>query len=144
MSFYLFYVATILCVLPGIVMLRHRHLCRDSISVQVLQMVLRPSFFVATAFLFGFYCNNVSYIISISIAARKIFRYRVLSPLNLISCYSFILILRHSLLVLSMFVIRDPVFMSRQDFSVFSLSLCRNPVCYIMIGPFFLVLESFY
>ena len=57
------------------------NLCQDSISV-------------------GSCCNNVSYIVSISVVTRKVCHDRVLSPLILISCCSFILMLRHSLLVL--------------------------------------------
>ena len=62
------------------------NLCRDSISI-------------------GSYCNNVSYIVSIPVTTRKVCSDRVLSPLNLISCCSFLLMLRHSLLVLSMFYV---------------------------------------
>ena len=63
----------------------------------------------------------------------------------LISCCSFILILRHSLLPLGVVDVfyHDPIFMSRQNFSVFSLYLCRDPVCYVTTRPLFLVLESF-
>ena len=32
--------------------------------------------------------------------------------------------------------------MSRQDFFLLSLSLCRNPICYVAIRPLFFVLES--
>ena len=38
LSFYLFYVAIILCVVTGIVMLRHRKLCQYSVSMQLLQI----------------------------------------------------------------------------------------------------------
>ena len=36
----------------------------------------------------------------------------------------------------------DPVFISQQDFSVFSLYLCHNPICYVATRPLFHVLES--
>ena len=65
----------------------------------------QPSFYVATTYFFSSCCNNVSCIVSISIVTRKVCYDRVLSPLNLISYCSFILILRHSLLVLLMFAI---------------------------------------
>ena len=106
--------------------------------------MLRPSFYVATC-LFGSCCNNVSCIVSISVMTRKVCRDRVLSPLNMISCCSFILILRHSLLVLLMFFVvtqflcRDKTFlystyicvatqfvMSRQDLSSLCWNLCRD------------------
>ena len=51
LSFYLFYVTTILYVVTGIVMLRHRQLCRDSAYVHLLQIG------VATEFLC---CNSMS------------------------------------------------------------------------------------
>ena len=55
-------------------------LCRDSISV-------------------GSCCNNVSFIVCIPVATRKVCHNRVLSLLNLFSCCSFILMLQQSLLV---------------------------------------------
>ena len=92
-------------------------------------------------FYFGSCCNNVSCIVRISVATKKVRRNRVLSPLNLISCWSFILMLRHGLLVLLMFAVATQFFMSRHDFSVFSLSLCCDPVCYTATRLLFLVLE---
>ena len=109
------------------------------------KLVLQPSFYVATTFMFGSYCNDVSCIVYISIATRKVCRDRVLSHLNLISCYSFILILRHSLLVLSTFAVATQflccnntflysfylcvstqLVMSRQDLSSLCWNLCRD------------------
>ena len=78
---------------------------RQCFLCSFFKLVLRSGFYVATAFLFGSCCNDVYCIVSISVATRKVCRNRVLSPLNLISCCSFILILRHSLLVLSMFAL---------------------------------------
>ena len=102
------------------------------------KLVLRPSFYVATTFLFGSCCNDVSCIVSISVATKKVCRDRVLSSLNLISCYNFILILRHSFLALSMFSVATQ-FLCRDR--IFSLSLCRDPVCYLAARPLFLVLK---
>ena len=82
--------------------------CRDSISV-------------------GSCCNNVSCIVSISIATKKVYRDRVLLPLNLISCCNFILMLRHNLLVLSMFSVTTK-FLCRDKTFLFSSSLCCR--CY--------------
>ena len=61
---------------------------------------------------------------------------------DLISCYSFILMLRHGLLVLSMFAVATQFVMSRHDFSVFNLSLCCDLVCYVVARLLFLMLES--
>ena len=100
-------------------------LCRDNIMcgslnsyVETLIILLRQSFYAASSnwcrdqvfmsrqhFCFGFCYNIVSCIVRISIATQKVYRDRVLSPLNLISCCSFILMLRHGLLVFSMFVV---------------------------------------
>ena len=93
-------------------------LCHDAliygycnIYVATLTIVLRHCFYaassncVATHFLchdnisIGSYCNNVSCIVCIPVTTKKVYRDRVLSPLNLFSCYSFILMLRQSLLV---------------------------------------------
>ena len=101
-----------------------------------------PIFMSRQLFYFGSCCNNVSCIVRDFVAAQKICRDRVLSPLNLISCCSFILMLRHGLLVLSMFVVVTHYVMLLQDFSVFSLSLCRDPFCYVVTILLFLMLES--
>ena len=122
-------------------MLQHQKLCRDSISMQLLQIGVVTQFLCRDSIFVGSCCNNVSCIFSISVEIRKVCRDRVLSPLNLISYCSFLLILRHSLLVLSMFSVAtqflccDRTFlystyiyiathfvMSRQDLS----SLCWN------------------
>ena len=63
------------------------------------KLVSLPVFMSRQHFCFGSCCNNVSCIVRISVATQKVYRYRVLSPLNLISCCSFILMLRHGLLV---------------------------------------------
>ena len=126
-------------VVTSIIVSRQCFLC------SFFKLMSRPSFYVTTAFLFGSCYNNVSCIVSISVATRKVCRDRVLSPLNLISCCIFILILRHSLLVLSMFAIttkflcHDRTFlyssyicvatqfiMSRQDLSSLCWNLCRD------------------
>ena len=86
-----------------IVMLRHRQLYRDSVYVQLLQIGVATQFVCRDNISVGSCCNNVSCIVNIYVATRKVCRNRVLSQLNLISCCNFILMLRHSLLVLSMF-----------------------------------------
>ena len=50
--------------------------------------------------------------------------------------------LRHGLLVLTMFSIATQFIMSLQDFSIFNLSLCHDPICYVATRLLFLVLES--
>ena len=100
-------------------------LCRDNLMcgslnsyVATSTILLRQSFYAASSnlcrdpvfmsrqhFCFGSCYNIVSCIVRISLASQKVCHDRVLSPLNLISCYIFILMLRHGLLVLSMFVV---------------------------------------
>ena len=77
-------------------------------------------------FCFGSCCNTVSCIVKISIATQKVCRNRFLSPLNLISCCSFILMLRHGLLMLSLFSVATHFVMSRPDFSSLCWNLCRD------------------
>ena len=109
--------------------------------MQLLQIGVATQFLYRDSISVGSCCNNVSCIVSISVATRKVCHDRVLSPLNLISCCSFILILRHSLLVLSMFLSRPSFYVTTRLF-LFSSSLCRNPVCYVATRPLLLVLES--
>ena len=101
-----------------------------------------PVFMSLQHFYFGSCCNTVSCIVRISVTTQKVCHERVLSSLNLISCCSFILMLQHGLLVFSIFDVTIQFVMSRQDFSVFSLSLCRDLVCYVATRLLFLVLES--
>ena len=77
-------------------------------------------------FCFGSYCNNVSCIVRISIVTQKVCRDRVLSPLNLISCCSFILMLRHGLFVVLMFAVATQFIMSQPNFSSMCWNLYRN------------------
>ena len=129
----------------------------DSLNsyVATSTILLRQSFYAASSnwcrdpifmsrqhFCFGSCYNIVSCIVRTSIATQKFCRDRFLSPFNLISCCSFILMLRHGHLVLSMFAVATQFVMSRQDFSVFNLSLYRDPVCYVVTRLLFLVLES--
>ena len=106
------------------------------------KLVPRPSFYVSTTFLFGSCYNDVSCIVSISVATRKVYRHRVLLPLNLISCCNFILILRHSLLVLSMFAIATQFVMSRQDLSSLCWNLCRDLVYQYLAYLYVVALRS--
>ena len=116
-------------------------LCRDSVSVQLLQIGVVAQFICCDIIFVGSCYKNVSCIVTISVATRKVYRDRVLSPLNLISCCSFILMSRHSLLVLSMFSVTTKFYVATRLF-VFSSSLCRDPVCYVATRPLLLMLES--
>ena len=102
-------------------------------------ILLRQSFYAASSnwchdpifmsrqhLCFGSCCNIVSCIVRIYVATKKVCRNRVLSSLNLISYCSFILMLRHGLLVLSMFAVATQFVMSRPNFSSLCWNLCRN------------------
>ena len=121
-------------------MLRHRQLCSDIVPVQLLQIYVVTQFLCCDNISNGSCCSNVSCIVSIPVETKKVCHDRVLSPLNLISCCSFLLILRHSLFMLSMFSVTTSFYVVTRLF-VFSSSLCHDPVCYVMTRPLFLVLE---
>ena len=53
-----------------IVMLRNGQLCRDSIYVQLLQIGVATQFLCCDNISVGSCCNNVSCIVSISVATR--------------------------------------------------------------------------
>ena len=63
------------------------------------KLVSRPVFMSRQHLCFGSCYNNVSCIVGIFVTTQTVYRNRVLSPLNLISCCSFILMLRHGLLL---------------------------------------------
>ena len=113
--------------------------------MQLLQTCVATQFLCCDSISIRSCCNIVSYIVCILIATRKVCRDRVFSPLNLISCCSFILMLQHSLLVLWLFSVMtkflccDKTFflqlifvsrfssvMSRQDLSSLCWNLCRD------------------
>ena len=64
----MFYVVIMSCVVTGIVMLRHRQLCHDSISVHLLQISVATQFLCRDSISVGSCCNNVFCIVSISVA----------------------------------------------------------------------------
>ena len=94
-----------------------------------------------------FFCHDSIAVLVLVITLFLIFseflsRPRMFVMTDLISCYSFILMLRQGLLVLSMFAVATQFVMSRHDFSVFNLSLCCDLVFYVATKLIFLVLES--
>ena len=66
----------------GIVMLRHQKLCRNSVSMQLLQIDVAIQFLCRESISVGSCCNNVSCIVNIPIATRKFRRDRVLYHLT--------------------------------------------------------------
>ena len=91
------YVTTLTIVLRHCLCAASSKLCRDPVSMSRQYFCL---FLLHQRFLYyQHFCRD-----------------RVLSPLNLISCCSFIFMLRHSLLVFVDFFYCDLVFKSRKDF----------------------------
>ena len=99
-------------------MYRHRQLCHNSVSVQLLQIDVATQFLCRDNISVGSCCNNVSFIVSIPIVTKKVCRDKVLSSLNLISCCNFILILQHSLLVLLMFSVATKFLCHGKNFCI--------------------------
>ena len=102
----------------------------------------RPSFYVVTTFPFWFLLQPCF------LCCQIFYRYpESLSRQSLVATYPDSLLQLRSyvatwLLGVVIVCCRDQVFMSRQEFSVFSLSLCRNPVCYVATKLFLFVLQS--
>ena len=80
-------------------MSRHSHvclqeqLCYDIVYVQLLQNCVATQFLCRDSISVGSCCNNVSCISSIPVVTKKVCCDKVLSPLNPISCCSFIFML---------------------------------------------------
>ena len=58
-------------MITGIVTLRHRQLCSDSVSVQLLKIGVATKFLCRDSIYVGSCCNNVSCIVSISVATES-------------------------------------------------------------------------
>ena len=88
------------------------------------------------------YVATLSYIICISVATKKIYRDRGLLQMRLTSCYSFVMMLRHDFLVLSIFAV--PTHFSCRDKTLLcsTYSLCCDPVCYVETTLLCIVLKS--
>ena len=94
----------IVCI-PQTVMSQHRESCHNTVSVQLLQVGVATQVFMSQQHLCLRYVATLSCIICISVATQKVCRDRGLLPLSLTSYCSFVLMLRHDFLVLSIFYV---------------------------------------
>ena len=81
----------------------------------------RPNFHVATTSLFRLCCNTVLYYLHLC-------RDRGLFPLSLTSCCSFVMMLRHDFLVLSIFAVATQFSCHNKITLCLAYSLCRNKI----------------
>ena len=98
------------------------------------------SFHVVIASLFRLCCNTVC-IICISVVTQKVCHDRGLFPLSLTSCCSFVLMLRHDFLELSIFSIATQFSCRDKTLLCSAYSFCRNPVCYVATELLCIVLK---
>ena len=115
-------------VTTSIIMSQH------SVSAASVSWCHDPSFPVATASLFRLCCNTVLYYL-------HFFRDRGLFPLSLTSCCSFVLMLRHDFLVLSIFAVATQFSCRDKTLLCSAYSLCRDPVCYVATELLCIVLK---
>ena len=73
------------------------------------------------------YVATLFCIICISVATQKVCLDRGLLPLSLTSYCNLVMMLRHGLLVFVKYLLSRPNFLSRQDYSVFSLLILLRP-----------------
>ena len=88
------------------------------------------------------YVATLSYIICISIATQKVCRDRGLLPMSLTSCCSFVMMLRHDFLVLSIFAVVTQFSCHKKTLLCLTYSFCRDPICYVVTALLCIVLKS--
>ena len=110
--------------------------------MQILQVVVATQVFMSRQHLCLGYVTTLSCIICISVVTQKVYHDRGLLPLSLTSCCSFVLMLRHDFLVLSIFSIATQFSCRDKTLLCLAYSFCRDPVCYIAIELLCIVLNS--
>ena len=121
-------------VATSITMLQH------SFSAASASWCRDPSFYVATTSLFRLCCNIVLYYLHFY-CNPKFCRDRGLLPLSLTSCFSFILMLRHDFLMLSIFAVATHFSCCDKTLLYSAYSFCRDPVCYVTTELLCIVLK---
>ena len=111
---------------------------QHSFSAASISWCCDPSFHVAIASLFRLCCNFVLYYL---VTTQKVCHDRGLLPLSLTSCCSFVLILRHGFLVLSIFVVATQFSCRDKTLLCLAYSFCRDPVCYVTTELLYIVLK---
>ena len=108
---------------------RHCFLGFDSDAKLLFKLVSRPSFACHDSSSILVLIGTLSCIIVISIATQKVCRNRVLPPLSLFPCCSFIFYVATWTFVLGMFCMSRPQYvMSRRHFSACSIFSCHDLV----------------
>ena len=87
------------------------------------------------------YVATLSCIIRISVATQKVCRDSGLLPLSLTSCCSFVLMLRHDFLVLSIFAVATQFSCRDKTLLCSAYSFCRDQVCYVATELLCIVLK---
>ena len=116
---------------------RQCFLGRDSDAELLLQIGVATQLFLSRQhFCYG-YVATLYCIIVISIATQKVCRDRVLPPLSLFPCCSFIFYVATWTFVLGMFCMSRPQYvMSRQHFSACSIFSCRDLIFLVATSLF--------
>ena len=110
--------------------------------MQLLQVGVTTQVFMSRQHLCSGYVATLSCIICISVVTHKVYHDRGLLPLNLTSCCSFVMMLQHDFLVLSIFAVVAQFSYRDKILLCLAYSFCRDPVCYVAIGLLFIVLKS--
>ena len=91
--------------------------------------------------LYSGYVATLSCIIYISVVTQKVYRNRGLLPLSLTSCCSFVLILRHDFLVLSIFAVATQISCHDKTLLCSTYSFYCDLVFYVMTKLLCIVLK---
>ena len=110
--------------------------------MQLLQVGVTTQFFKSRQHLYSGYVATLSCIIYISVATQKVYCDRGLLPLSLTSCFSFVLMLRHDFLVLSIFSVSTQFSCHEKTLLCSAYSFYRDPVCYVATTLLCIVLKS--
>ena len=98
--------------------------------------------FMSRQHLYSGYVATLSCIICISVTTQKVYRDKGFLQLSLTSYCSFVLMLRHDFLVLSIFAIATQFSCRYKTLLCSAYSFCRDPICYVVIELFCIVLNS--
>ena len=109
--------------------------------MQFLQVGVATQVFMSRKHLYSGYVATLSCIICISIVTQKVYGDRGLLLMSLTSCCSFVLMLRHDFLVLSIFAVANQFSCRDKTLLCSAYSFYRNPVCYVATKLLCIVLK---
>ena len=110
--------------------------------MQLLRVSVATQVFLLRQYLCLGYVATLSCIICIYVATQKVSHNRGLLPLILTSCCSCALMLRHELLVLSIFVVATQFSCRDKSLLCSAYSFYCDPVCYVATALLCIVLKS--